>query len=141
VCARSAAKRVVVSDQLRRHAGDRKQHDGHQAGPVAASDAVEEHTARPRLFDRIEHTLDPIREALHERAVVKRGRELRPVRPVDPEVRILVQPVQRDVDRLHASTVLDELVVVAQIDDRFHAVCAKRFPAGGAEAIDGLGAN
>jgi hypothetical protein len=45
------------------------------------------------------------------------------------------------VDRLDTSGVLDQLVVVAQIDDRSHAMRAQRFPAGGRQAIDRARAN
>ena len=121
---------------LRRHARDRECGDRHQAGAVAASHAVEEHAAGRRLLDRVEDLLDSIREALHERAVVERGPELRAVHPVDPELGVLVEPIERDVDGLHASGVLDQLVVVAQIDDRPNAMGAQRFPAGGTQAID-----
>jgi hypothetical protein len=134
-------ERIVARNQLRRNAGDRERRDGNQTGAVTASHAVEEHATRRRLLDRIEHALEPVGEALDERAVVERGPELGPVHPVDPEIRVLVQPVERDVDRVHAPRVRPALVVVAQIDDRPHAMRAQRLPAGGAQVVDGLGAS
>ncbi len=85
----------------------------------------------------------PLREALDERAVVERRAELGPVHPVVPELRVVGDPVERDVDRLHAVRPGSSarLVLLAQVDDRSHAVVAERSPAVGAEAVDRLGAD
>jgi hypothetical protein len=45
------------------------------------------------------------------------------------------------VHRLDATGVLGQLVLVAKVDDRSHAVRAERVPAGAAQAIDGAGSD
>jgi len=134
-------ERIVVRDGLGRDAGGRERRYRDETRAVAASHAVEEHAAGRRPFDRVEHMLDPVGEALDEGTVIERGPELRAVHPVDPEVGVLVETVERDVDRLDTAGVIDSLVLVAEVDDRPHAVCAEGLPSGGSQAIDRLGAN
>lgn len=104
---------------------------------------MEEDPARRRLLDHVEHALDLIRKALHERAVVERRAELGSVHPVDPEVRILVESVERDVDDLDAvgRGSLAALVVASQVQDRADPVGTQRFPAGRTEPVQSLGSS
>jgi hypothetical protein len=50
-------------------------------------------------------------------------------------------PFAQDVHRLDAAGILGQLVLVAKVDDRSHAIRAERIPAGRAEAIDGVGSD
>jgi hypothetical protein len=102
---------------------------------------VEQHSAGLRLLDRVEHLVEALREALDERAVVQRRPELRAVHPVDPELGVLLQTIEREMDRLDAVRRRAALVVVPQVDDRAHAILAKRVPARGAEPVHRLGAD
>lgn len=122
---------IVGGDQLRRHARDREQRDGQQAGAIATADAMEEHSARPRPLDRVEHALE-------------RGTELGPVHPVGPELGVLIELVEGDMDHLDTggrAARLDALVVVAQVDDRPQPIRAQCVPAGAAEAVGRAGAD
>jgi hypothetical protein len=102
---------------------------------------VEEHASRPRFLDGVEHPLDPIREALEERAVVERRAELGAVHPVLPERRVLVDPVERDVDRLDPVGRGGTLVVLAQVDDGPDPVVAERAPPVGSQVVERRRAN
>ena len=97
-----------------------------------------------RSRDGREHPRAPLRKALEVGGVVERRRELGTMHPAVPEVAV-VDAVQPQVERLDPRRpprgVESTLVVVAEVDDRAHAVRQQRRPAGGAEPVDVIGAD
>jgi hypothetical protein len=138
----AGTERVVGRDLLRLDSGEGEDEHGDLAGAVAADPAVEEHAARLGAGDRGDHARAVAWEPLEMRAVVQGSAELRAPQPVRPELGVL-DAVERQMDRRQPRgarlEVVRELVVVAQVDDRAHAVRLERRPAGGGQVVERVG--